>query len=102
MARRQILTILGCAVFFLWMGMLYGACAKEAQEHRPASNTSFDVELLFTVDGARVYRFYDGGGPHYFAVAGRESVAGRSAMTFSTESCGKNCTHEVEIQTVRR
>jgi hypothetical protein len=78
-------------------GLLYAACTKEAEEKRHASNANFDVELLFTVDGVRVYRFVDGRS-HYFAVAGRD------AATFSTwsESCGKNCTRQVsdEIQTV--
>lgn len=91
--RKRILTILW--ICLLMMIGMFSACLNKAQEHRQASNGNFDVQLLFTVDGVRVYRFLDGHA-HYFAVAGRDATA------FSTESCGKNCTQEVAIQTVRR
>lgn len=42
------------------------ACDKEGKQTVGTDNSNFSAVLLFTVDGCKVYRFYDGGAPHYF------------------------------------
>ncbi len=42
-------------------------CAKEAEKQVQVSNDNFQVELLFTIDDCRVYRFYDRGSSRYFS-----------------------------------
>lgn len=37
------------------------SCAKTAQEEVTTNNRNFKVELLFEVDGCKVYRFIDNG-----------------------------------------
>jgi hypothetical protein len=51
------------------------------------SNPEIRVELLFEVDGCKVYRFYDGGTPRYFTKCNDSS----SSSVGWTESCGKHC-----------
>lgn len=78
---------------FLSLILLCVSCAEPAQETRPSTNPHVPVELLFEVDGCRVYRFQDGGRDRYFA------KCPASASTMSTESCGKHCTRDVEVPT---
>lgn len=60
-----------------------------------ASNQAAKVELLFEVDGCKVYRFFDGGIARYFTKC--ESC--NSSSVGWSESCGKNCVRTVENQT---
>ncbi len=80
--------------------MLVG-CGHEAVQSASAGN-NVKVDLLFQSEGVRVYRFYDAGHYHYYAVP----AGGVSAATFSdwSENCGKNCTHTVsdDVPTVAR
>ena len=63
-------------------------CAIEAET---ASNVGvgFNVQTLFTNDGCTVYRFYDAGSYRYYT-----SCKGSAEWR---ETCGKNCTRNVEI-----
>ena len=63
-----------------------------AQQILTTSNKDVKVELLFEIDGCKVYRFYDGG-PKYFT-----KCAGSSSTSW-IESCGKGCWREVENMT---
>jgi hypothetical protein len=58
-----------------------------------------DVGLLVHHEGVRVYRFYDAGRYHYYAVGG-DVPAGTFASW--SETCGKNCNRTIvyEISTV--
>ena len=51
------------------------------------------LDILFEHDGCRVYRFYDYKDPHYFTDC-RGSISDR-------RSCGKGCTKEYSIETVK-
>ncbi len=66
-----------------------------AQKQLQTTNKDVEVELLFEIDGCKVYRFYDvkvGGGAQakYFT-----KCAGSSSTSW-VEPCGKNCWREVE------
>ena len=47
--------------------LFLSSCFKEAKETVSTNNNEFKVELLFEVDGCRIYRFYDGGYSRYFS-----------------------------------
>jgi hypothetical protein len=69
-------------------------CTKQA-ESSSAAGVEFRVDRLFTHDSCTVYRFSDGGIYRYF-------VKCEGAATSSTEwheSCGKNCTRNVDMPT---
>ena len=60
-----------------------------------SSNPEIKVELLFEVDGCKVYRFYDNalGQPRYFTKCKDSSSVGW------IEPCGKSCTYYAENMT---
>jgi len=60
---RLFLLILCLAIVAL------GGCSQPAQETAATSNSDISVELLFTHDGVKVYRFYDYGHAVYFTDA---------------------------------
>lgn len=66
------------------------SCMAPAQMALQGSNPQIKVELLFEVDGCKVYRFYDGGAIRYFTKCENNSSVGW------LESCGKNCTFYAE------
>jgi len=66
-------------------------CNKSAKQTVETDNSSFKVELLFEVDGCKVYRFVDGGRSRYFTTC--------SGGTSWSESHGKNSTVESGITT---
>lgn len=76
------------------LSLVLAGCRAEAAPgggDRPTSNPAVSVDVLFEVDGYRVYRFSDGGERHYF-VTPQGTVASQH-----TEHCGKGCTRtEVE------
>lgn len=57
------------------------------------NNSEFDVHLLFEVDGCKVYRFMDYGRERYFSNC--------NGSVEWTESCGKNCTRDVQVPTTK-
>ena len=74
------------------------ALAMVAGCEKPAESVShtgagFAVERLFTHDGCTVYRFSDLY-TRYFTRC--DGIAAQSTTTWQ-ESCGKNCTHSVEV-----
>jgi hypothetical protein len=73
------------------------SCLAPAQRKVQGSNPKVQVELLFEVDGCKVYRFYDGSGrmPRYFT----KCDGGSSSSVGWFESCGKNCVYYVENTT---
>ena len=73
-----IITLL--SVFFL------SSCEKVA-----TNNALFNVELLFEVDGCKVYRFQDGGRSRYFSTC-------QGSVSWN-ENHGKNNNVDMEIST---
>ncbi|MBN8826104.1 MULTISPECIES: DUF4884 domain-containing protein [unclassified Spirosoma] len=67
------------------------SCLAPAQMNLQGSNPNIKVELLFEVDGCKVYRFYDRQQPRYFT----KCQNGSSSVGW-LESCGKNCTYYAE------
>ncbi len=86
-------------VVLCMLSILVAGCANDKPSTTSREVAKGSVDLLFTHDGVRVYRFGDGGRYHYYAVP-----YGGGASTFSTwsENCGKNCTTTLtdEIQTL--
>jgi hypothetical protein len=63
-------------------------CSKPA-ETSTSVGREFVVDKLFTHEGCTVYRFNDGGNNRYFTNC--------QGSTSWTESCGKNCTRQMNI-----
>lgn len=79
----------------LAIGALIGfalGCQSEPVGRFGTNNAEVPVELLFEHDGCKMFRFYDGGGPHYFA------KCPSSSNICHTESCGKGCTREACVK----
>lgn len=92
-----VLSILG-VIAVIWF-LAYANQPRHGEgepEHETAATKTFDVELLFTHDGVKVYRFFDTGHWHYYA------VAPSGASTSSGYNCGKNCTTDEVLQTVKK
>ena len=84
-------------VAFLFILSQIVSCAERIvpQAVLQTSNKDVKVELLFEIDGCKVYRFYDdkvGGG----AQAKYFTKCTGSSSTSWVEPCGKNCWWEVE------
>ena len=45
---------------------IFTSCIKEPKETISTDNNQYKVELLFEVDGCKVYRFWDSQYPRYF------------------------------------
>lgn len=83
-------TLFKITLLFLFVTLIFTGCANEAQKSVGTDNPNFEVQLLFEVDGAKVYRFCDAGHYHYFT-----NVKG---SVISTETHGKTRVN-VEIPT---
>ena len=68
-------------------------CEKPA-EAVVRTGIGFTVERLFTHEGCTVFRFGDAGRSRYFTRC--DGIAAQATTTWQ-ESCGKNCTHPVEV-----
>ena len=68
------------------------SCMTPAQMQLQSSNPQARVELLFEVDGCKVYRFYDGSSPRYFTKCKDSSNSSVGWL----QSCGKNCVYYAE------
>lgn len=77
----------------LILGSFLVGCEKPAEQHTPTSNPHVPVELLFTHEGCRVFRFEDNGRNHYYARCPEGS------STSAVQDCGKNCTQDEQIPT---
>lgn len=72
--------------------LVMAGCAKTGTPVQPSgASDNFTVARLFVVNGCTVYRFQDAGRFHYLSDC-RGSVS-------THQSCGKNCTREVEVPT---
>lgn len=80
-------------IYACMLAALLGACERPEPEHRamPTSNAKIAVDLLFTHDGVRVYRFADGSRVIYYAVPFKGPVE-LTEVHNECYSCGKNCT----------
>jgi hypothetical protein len=47
--------------------LVLGGCGVDPVETKPSNNPSVSVDVLFQVDGCKVYRFWDHGEARYFA-----------------------------------
>lgn len=77
---------------------LIAGCDANPVSTQSTNNPKVQVDLLFVHDGCAVYRFYDGGEGHYYAVCGR----GLNVTTSSEQPCGKGCVREEQISTVEQ
>lgn len=50
--------------------ILFTSCRRESTEVVETNNKNFNVELLFEVDGCKVYRFWDGGYKYFTTCEG--------------------------------
>lgn len=85
-------------VSLLLIVMLLAACAGRKPDDTDRKEATGTASVLLEVDGVRVYRFFDAGHYHYFAVPRNGTFA--SAMTDWSETycnpCGKStCCHIV-------
>ena len=71
---------------------MVAGCEKPAEAVAHAG-IGFNVERLFTHEGCTVFRFGDAGSRYFTRCDG---VAAQSTTTWQ-ESCGKGCTHPVEV-----
>jgi hypothetical protein len=71
----------------LSMLIMCSCSGHDAIETRSAGN-GVKVELLFSHDGCKMYRFYDYEHYHYYTNCGQ---------TMSMQNCGKNCVREETI-----
>lgn len=77
------------------------ACANEPVSKAETNNPSVSVDMLVTIEGCHVYRFYDTGRYHYTTIC----PDGRSARVSSawSEQQGKTVVTEYEeLDTVRK
>lgn len=81
------------SVIVLCVSLLLVGCQKRAQSKEKTSNEHFKIELLFEHDGVKVYRFGDAGRSVYYTDA--------RGQTAWIESCGKNCSRSVTVETVK-
>lgn len=77
--------------------MLLTGCAKSPISTQRTDNPAVQSSLLATIDGCRVWRFEDGGRLHYFA---RCADGSRGIELTYSESCGKNCTRQVDASII--
>lgn len=74
--------------YLLLASLLLTACTNRVQNRVKTSNSDIDAGLLFELDGCKIYRFYDGGSRYFTNCKGSTSWV---------ESCGKNCSKNVEV-----
>lgn len=58
---------------FWFILMLFSSCVRDPKEIMKTDNQSYDVELLFEVDGCKVYRFWDHGHKYFTTCNGSVS-----------------------------
>jgi len=85
-------TIAGVSLFVIIF--LIAGCYGEGVEHA-TDNKEYHVSYLFTVEGNKVYRFFDGSHPHYV-------VIGPSAIQTNGEYSNGKVTESEEINTVKK
>ena len=59
------------------IALIFAGCKREAQQEVQSTNSNFQVELLFEVDGCKVYRFIDCAEVRYFTTC-------KGAVSWST------------------
>jgi hypothetical protein len=79
------------------IALLFASCdeGREPEKEVKSTNESYRIQLLFSVDGCKVYRFYDKGEWRYFA-----NTKG-SVSSYHSEQSGKTRTteqHSIETQ----
>jgi hypothetical protein len=77
---------------------LTGCLAPAIQSHS-TENEAINVELLFTHDGCRVYRFRDGSAPIYYTDCRASAAQDSATSTGWRVSCGRGCTRFVSVST---
>ena len=68
-------------------------CQDNPVSTSTTNNSKIGVDFLFEHEGCRVYRFYDGGGPVYYANCGSH------VQTSWSHSCGKGCVKQETVST---
>lgn len=75
---------------FLILILLVAGC-KDPISTKQTDNKDITVQLMFTHDGCKVYRFQDDGNKYFT----------NCSETLWEESCGKNCRRDVSNRTAR-
>lgn len=75
----------------LVVALLSAGCGADKPNVLETSEATKTTGLLFEYDGVRVYRFYDAGEYHYFAVPRNGTFASVFSQWSETASCGDNC-----------
>lgn len=87
MSARLIVSTLAAA-------LALASCSKDPIETRRTDNPNISAELLVTIDGCRVYRFYDERA--VYVTVCQPSSKSASVVYSHLEVCGKNCWVEVQ------
>lgn len=74
--------------------LLVAGCARQPNG-ATVHQGEFSIAELFSHDGCKVYRFYDGGRNHYFSRCDQAT----DSSVMSTQSCGKGCGRSVTVPT---
>lgn len=86
-------------VLLLFVLVLFIGCMKEPMQTNSTDNKLIKVELLFTIDGAKVYRFNDGGRFIYFVL----NKSGARTEADYTVNNGKRISHYKDsVQTINQ
>lgn len=75
----------------LLIALIFAGCKREAEKQVESTNQHFKVELLFEVDGCKVYRFHDMGGSKYFTTC-------KGSISWETQE-GKHNIQQHSIET---
>ena len=85
-------TVAGVSLFVIIF--LIVGCYGEGKE-QITDNKDYHVSYLFTVEGNKVYRFFDGSHPHYV-------VIGPSSIQTNGEYSNGKVTESEEINTIKK
>jgi hypothetical protein len=75
---------------------IFTSCIKEAKQVVKTDNNHYKVELLFEVDGCKVYRFWDSQYPRYFTTCNGSVSHSLKHDKFGIQTVVKNSIDSLE------
>jgi hypothetical protein len=81
----------------LLIALVFASCKREAERQVVVTNANFKVELLFEVDGCKVYRFNDNGYKYFTTCKG--NVSWDETTTQNTGTTTRTITQQHSIET---